>query len=121
MGVDFAALARDNDPTEQEEHQYCWRPLALRAELVRPGDTLVGKDGRLLYVAGVALPEPDENWAHRPDVTPKVVLTVHAGSASASWSVSPLKPVKILVPENERQALIELRSQLGAAVTGRTT
>jgi len=122
MSVDFRALNESNDPEAHEDvHPYCWRPLTVRAALVRAGDVLVGRDGAPSFVVHAYVPPTTEGWSQVPDVEPKVELTVQTGTACKSWQVRPDYAVKILVPEPERAALVELRSQLGATITDRTT
>ena len=122
MSVDFRALNESNDPEAHEDvHPYCWRPLTVRAALVRAGDVLVGRDGAPSVAVAVVVPEPDEDWATGgSDIEPKVELTVATRSGTKAWKVRPDYPVKILVPEPERAALTELRSQLGAQMIDRT-
>jgi hypothetical protein len=119
--VDFRALNESNDPEAHEDvHPYCWRPLAIRAELVRAGDVLIGRDGAPVFVVHAYIPPTNEGWSSQPDVPPKVELTVATRTGTKAWEVRPDYTVKILVPEPERAALIELRSQLGAQMIDRT-
>lgn len=90
----------------------CWTPLTLRAELVRAGDVIVGRDGVPMLCTLDA-------W---PLVGPKVTFEVQTGQdhpLARSYTVARDRTVTILVPHADRNALLELRRQLGARITDR--
>lgn len=86
------------------DHDACWVPIPLRWRHVLPGDVIVGK-GKLLMVQAVA---------RKPS---SILINLHGHAAD--FRRDPDETVSVLVPFAEREALVLLRTELGARVIER--
>lgn len=101
--------------TAEGELAQSWVPVRLPAELVAPGDVLVGKDLALMVVEHVDDPRDARGQGLGEHVR------IHLAGVDKSWRLARDYRVKVLAPYPEREALILLRHQTGAQPYNRKT
>jgi len=86
-----------------------YRSREITADLLRTGDVITDKRGRLWAVTSIA-----------DDGQPAVIATVTRGEVNRAHTFDPWHPVPTLLAADDERALKVLERQLGAKVIGRS-